>query len=873
MLKANPFLTRRLVLTLSVGFGLSLLLMAALTWIGLKGLAETDARLQHIVRENTIKTQLASQMRDIVRDRAISMLSIVVMNDAFEKDQEMVRFYQMGTFYQQTRVKLDAMPLNSAEKALLQDIDNLTRNNQPLMVRTIELGMDGYTFLAFEVLQREGIPMQRQLVRQLDELIALQHEARRDAATEAAAAYTRTRGLMIGLGLLSAAIAALIASLVIRRTARLSAETERERTKFQTLFETNTDGIVILDERGFSDCNNAALEMFGVASVADFVALQPEDLGAPTQSDNVPARDWAVGFIQEAVRKGHATFDWRGRRRDGSLFDAEIDLHAMRLGERSYIQAIIRDVSPQKEAARALKAAHDAALAAADLKSQFVANVSHEIRTPLNGILGMTRFLERSPLDARQKEYAETIHYSAEALLGLINDLLDFSKMEAGRLRIEHIVFDLPRLLREVAALYQARAEAKGLRIQLDLGDDLDQWVVGDPLRLRQILLNLLDNAIKFTEKGDIRLGARVRERNPEHSHIRLSVRDSGIGIPEAALGRIFQAFSQADGSTSRKYGGTGLGLAISRQLAELMGGTLSVESTPGRGSEFSIDLPVIISEQPPEETEPGESSATRLSGRILVAEDNPVNQKVTRYMLENLGIEVVIANDGKEAFETLGDARFDLVLMDCQMPEWDGLMATRAIREREEASGSARVPIVALTANAMSGYGDTCREAGMDDYLAKPLREEDLTRVLHRWLAPGGACETAEAPAPEAGSTGEPALAEVDGLGFDLGKIRDLCRGDTTQINEMLTVFIDSTDPLLAKFAADLDQGDARQAARQAHQIKGACAYLGAHAMTALATEAEAAAKGDDLESARRVLPALQTAFETLRVRMKSLM
>ncbi|MBK6741888.1 MAG: response regulator [Hydrogenophilales bacterium] len=867
MLRANVFLTRRLVLTLSAGFGLSLLLMFALTFIGLKGLFETNVRLQQIVNDNTIKTQLASQMRDILRDRAISMLSIVVMNEAFEKDQEMIRFYQLGSAYQQTRQKLEPMLMQPEEKLLLQDIDNLTRNNQPLMVRTIELGMDGYTFMAFEVLQREGIPMQRQLVKQLNTLIGMQQDSTRRAAAEAASAYTRTRGLMIGLGLLAAAIAALIASLVIRRTARLSAETERERTKFQTLFETNTDGIVILNERGFTDCNPAALEMFRIASVAEFIALQPEDLGIPIQTNGQPARDLAVKNIGEAVETGHALFEWRGRRSDGSLFDAEIALHAMRLDERPYIQAIIRDISPQKEAERALKTAHDAALAAADLKSQFVANVSHEIRTPLNGILGMTRFLLRSPLNEQQKEYGETIHYSAEALLGIINDLLDFSKIEAGRLSLEHIVFDLPRLLHGVTRLYTPRAEAKSLHLLLDMDADLDHWAVGDPLRLRQILLNLLDNAIKFTGHGEIRLEAHVRERNPDQFSVRFSVHDSGIGIPEDAQNRIFQAFSQADGSTSRKYGGTGLGLAISRQLAELMGGTLSVASTPGQGSVFHLDLPLSVSELPPEEFGgAAEAAHQKLSGRILVAEDNPVNQKVTRYMLENIGVEVVLANDGKEAYARFLAEPVDLILMDCQMPEWDGFMATRAIRDLETHDGRRRTPIVALTANAMSGYGDVCRAAGMDDYLAKPLEEDDLRHILQRFLD--------GAPAV---SSVEPATAmtppDTAALSFDMTKVRKLCRNDAGQVREMLQLFIDSTEELLAKLATALAQGNAVQSAREAHQIKGAAAYLGERHITDLAAALETAAKQENLDAARNVLATLQTAFDSTRQTMKTLM
>jgi two-component system sensor histidine kinase/response regulator len=867
MLNANEFLTRRLVLTLSAGFGLSLLLMLALTLIGLKGLAETDARLQHIVRDNTIKTQLANKMRDILRDRAISMLSIVVMSDAFEKDQEMIRFYELGSTYQQTRQQLEPMLMNNAEKALLGEIDTLTRNNRPVMVRTIELGMEGYTFMAFEVLQGEGIPMQRLLVKQLNTLIAMQQESTQRAAVEAASAYSRTRGLMIGLGLIAAAIATLVASLVIRRTARLSDETERERTKFQTLFETNTDGIVILNDKGFTDCNPAALEMFRIGSVADFIAMQPEDLGTPYQAGRQPAHDLAVAHIGEAVTKGHSTFEWLGRRSDGSQFDAEIDLHAMRLGTRHYIQAIIRDISPQKETERALKAAHAAALAAADLKSQFVANVSHEIRTPLNGILGMTRFLLRSPLNEQQKEYGETIHFSAEALLGIINDLLDFSKIEAGRLNIEHIVFDLPRLLRDIAALYTPRAEAKGLRILPELDAELNPWVIGDPMRLRQILLNLLDNAIKFTERGDIHLEARVRERNPEQINLRLSVRDTGIGIPEDALNRIFQAFSQADGTTSRKYGGTGLGLAISRQLAELMGGALGVDSTVGAGSIFYLDLPLSVSETPPEQLDIGQSTPPpSLGGRVLVAEDNPVNQKVTRYMLENLGIEVLLANDGKAAFELVQEQAVDLILMDCQMPEWDGFMATRAIREWEDSSQRRRTPIIALTANAMSGYGDVCRSAGMDDYLAKPLQESELQDIAQRFLASG-------ARPVEAAQDLQETPGAATTLGFDLAKIRSLCRNDAAQVGEMLQLFIDSSEEIMGHLVQALAQGDARQTARQAHQIKGAAAYLGAVHMADLAAALESAAKQDRLDEAESVLAALQSAFAECRQAMKTLM
>lgn len=279
----------------------------------------------------------------------------------------------------------------------------------------------------------------------------------------------------------------------------------------------------------------------------------------------------AERHIREAVEKGHAFFHWTARRPDGSTFPAEIALHAIDIDGAPVIQAIMRDVSAQREVESALEAARDAALAANEMKSQFVANVSHEIRTPMNGILGMTQLLLGSNLNPRQQDYAQSIARSAEALMGVINDLLDFSKIEAGRLSVENIDFNLTVLLKDVVDLYVPRADAKNLALRLERDADLPDWVRGDPLRLRQILLNLLDNALKFTEQGEIRLHVSCAPLAQNELLFRVS--DTGIGMSIETQGRIFQAFSQADGSVSRKYGGTGLGLTICRQLAELMGG------------------------------------------------------------------------------------------------------------------------------------------------------------------------------------------------------------------------------------------------------------------------------------------------------------
>jgi PAS domain S-box-containing protein len=855
-------LPRKLISTVGAGFGLALALIVALIFLGLHQLATTNAHLESIVQENSVKSRLANQMRDILRDRAISMLTIVVTGDAFEKDQEMLRFYEFGGAYQQVRIELKQLIKRPREIEVLERIDRLTRTNQPVMVRTVDLAVEGYTFLAFEELQREGIPLQRELVKELDALILIQREMTRLAAEEARADYERTRVLMITLGALAVLSAGLVAVTVMRRTARLAASTDRERTKFQTLFETNTDGIVILNRLGFSDCNPATLEMFRMDKVEDFLKRRPEDLGVENQPGGSTPYLLADRHIREAVEKGHAFFQWTARRPDGSTFPAEIALHAMNIDGEPVIQAIMRDVSARKEVEAALENARDAALAANEMKSQFVANVSHEIRTPMNGILGMTQLLLGSDLNPRQQDYAQTIARSAEALMGVINDLLDFSKIEAGRMNVESIDFNLGGVLKDVIDLYQPRADAKNLALRLERSDNTPEWVRGDPLRLRQILLNLLDNAIKFTATGEIRLAVNCAE--DAAAGCLFAVSDSGIGMNQETQQRVFQAFSQADGSVSRKYGGTGLGLTICRQLAELMGGELSLDSTPGQGSTFKLHLPLPRAANPLLSVDqPATVDTLNFPGvKVLVAEDNPINQKLLGFMLENLGAKVELADDGKRAYELLDESDAELVFMDCQMPGWDGLTATRAVREREQAQGRKRLPIIALTANAMPGYDEICRQAGMDDYLAKPLKEAELAQLMLHWL-PNRA-----GPAQDKPTISAPLTTTHQ---FDIEKLRRICRNDPRQVEEMLSLFISSSEGLLADLAQAVENRDAEQTARQAHQIKGAAAYMGAEAMTELASEVETQARAADWPACIAAQEDLEAAFIGLRLNMEA--
>jgi PAS domain S-box-containing protein len=625
--------------------------------------------------------------------------------------------------------------------------------------------------------------------------------------------------------------------------------------KYRAIYEEVAEGIILHDRQGYVlDANPYALKMFGY-TLEDFRGLHPVESLVHPEDINLCISGFEEIVSGKIIRREHRLI-----RKDGTVFTAEI---SGKLLSDNLVQGMLRDVSARKRMEEELREAKQQAEAANRAKTEFLANMSHEICTPMNAIIGLTEFVLQTDLNRDQLEYLRRVKLSADHLLMIINDILDLSKIESGKLELESLDFELKELLQTAMKTLSIQAEKKGLSLKLHFCFEGHLYLRGDPVRISQIIINLVGNAVKFTDKGGITVRvepfhAEWNKENENKISLLFSVADTGIGIPYEKQGTVFESFCQLGHSGSKSYGGTGLGLTISRLLVHKMGGKLWVESEPGKGSIFYFSA-FFDTGDPNKVRSEREISFQKIQPakqalKILLAEDNEMNVMVAKLPLEKMGHKMTVAANGREAIDLLRQESFDLVLMDLEMPVMGGLEATRRIREGEAGDANWDIPIIAMTAHALSGYRDECKKAGMNDYIAKPVKLDEMKMILDNFSS-----------AIERAGTENRVKAAEDTI-FDKAEFLERIGGDEKLAEELLKIFAQTLTVHLKELKTALEQKDAGQIRFEAHTLKGMAANISANNLRNVFFEMETAGKESRAEDAYSCISKLKTALEKFK-------